>query len=149
MGQYLLDTNALNTLYDPRMAERAPRLLAAVQERMGLDEELALPAFVVYEARRGLEELKLHKQGQKKFIRFDLLLRTATILGLDQNNGWLVAAKYWARNKAMGLNIQEGDLLVAATAVVHQRKLVTADQPLIAGMRALGLERFLDAHQVE
>jgi hypothetical protein len=38
---------------------------------------------------------------------------------------------------------------VVATALLHNRKLVTADQPLIKGMRTLGLDRILDAHLME
>ncbi len=58
MGLYLLDTNAFTVLYDDRMAERAPRFHATVRERISLDKELVIPTFVLYEARRGLEELK-------------------------------------------------------------------------------------------
>jgi predicted nucleic acid-binding protein len=149
MGQYLLDTNAFTALYDPRMAQLAPRFRSTVIERITLDQELAIPAFVLYESRRGLEELKLRSEGARKIAAFDRMLRGATILGLDANNGWLVAAKLWASNKSKGTNIREGDLLVAATAVLHNRKLVTADQPLITAMRALGLDEVLDAHRVE
>ncbi|HZH16984.1 MAG TPA: DUF4411 family protein [Archangium sp.] len=149
MGLYLLDTNAFTALYDGRKAERAPRFHTTVRERISLDGELVIPTFVLYEARRGLEELKLRSEGAKKIARFERLLQSATILGLDANNGWLVAAKLWAWNKAKGTNIQEGDLLVVATASLHKRKLVTADQPLIEAMRALGLDRILDAHLLE
>jgi predicted nucleic acid-binding protein len=131
------------------MAERKPRFHATVSERISLDKELVIPTFVLYEARRGLEELKLRGEGKKKIARFDRLLRGATILGLDANNGWFLAANLWAGNKAKGANIQEGDLLVVATALLHNRKLVTADQPLIEGMRTLGLDRILDAHVME
>ncbi len=149
MGLYLLDTNALTVLYDDQMAKRAPRFHATVRERISLDKELVIPTFVFYEARRGLEELTLRGEGKKKIARFDRLLLGATILGLDANNGWLLAATLWARNKSKGTNIREGDLLVAATALLYKRKLVTADQPLINAMRSLELDEFLDAHQVE
>jgi predicted nucleic acid-binding protein len=146
MGPYLLDTNAFTALYDDRVAERWPRFHATVRERISLDGELVIPTFVLYEARRGLEELKSRGEGKRKIARFDRLLLGATILGLDANNGWFVAANLWAGNKAKGTNIQEGDLLVVATALLHKRKLVTADQPLIHAMRSLRLEEFLDAH---
>lgn len=149
MGLYLLDTNAFTVLYDPRMAERAPRFRTAVSERISRDKELAIPTFVLYEARRGLEELKLRSEGARKIARFDRLLRSATILGLDANNGWFIAANLWARNKLKGTNIREGDLLVAATALLHKRKLVTADQPLIEALRSLELDEFFDAHPME
>jgi predicted nucleic acid-binding protein len=149
MGLYLLDTNAFTVLYDPRVAERAPRFHTVVSERLSLDKELAIPTFVLYEARRGLEELKLRSEGARKIAGFDRLLRRATILGLDANNGWFIAANLWARNKLRGTNIREGDLLVATTALLHKRKLVTADQPLIAALRSLELDEFLDAHPME
>lgn len=149
MGLYLLDTNAFSALYDRQRAERAPRFHTTVNDRISADKELVIPTFVLYEARRGLEDLKLRNEGARKIAGFDRLLRSATILGLDANNGWFVAANLWARNKTKGTNIRDGDLLVAATALQHKRKLVTADQPLINAMRLLGLEEFLDAHQVE
>lgn len=149
MGLYLLDTNAFTALYDHRMAERAPRFQTTVNERISIDKELVIPTFVLYEARRGLEELRLRNEGTSKIAGFDRLLRSATILGLDANNGWFVASSLWARNKAKGTNIREGDLLVAATALLYKRKLVTADQPLINAMRTLGLDEFLDAHLLE
>jgi len=149
MGQYLLDTNAFTALYDQRMAQRAPRFRAAVVERIKSDQEVAIPAFVLYEARRGLEDLKLRGEGVGKITAFDRVLRGSTILGLDANDGWFVAARPWASNKSKGTNIREGDLLVAAMSLMHNRKLVTADQPLITAMRILGLDELLDAHQVE
>lgn len=151
MGHFLLDTNAFTVLYDPRTAERAPRFHSAVWGRVSRDMEVAIPSFVLYESRRGLEELQLRNEGQGRIAAFDRVVSTATILSLDfnDNEGWFKAANLWARDRLKGTNLGEGDLLVAATALLYERKLVTADQPLIRAMRALGLDGILDAHRWE
>ena len=72
-----------------------------------------------------------------------MLLRESTILGLDERGfaGWRIAADLWAncRRHQPSVVLSEGDLLIVATSLMHDRRLVTVDMKLQAGLRSLGL----------
>lgn len=149
MGKYLLDTNALNALYDERFAERVPRFREAVLGRVREDGEIVVPNFALYESRRGIERLLLQNQGHLKLRRFKRLVDEARVLSLDAYGGWLKASRLWAQSRHSGSPIEDGDLIIAVTAMAHQRKLVTADQALIHALHRLGLGHVVDAHALE
>jgi predicted nucleic acid-binding protein len=148
-GKYLLDTNALSTLYDKRHARRVPRFREVVLERIREDREIAVPVFAFYEARRGIDKLLLGGKGAEKLASFETLMLGARFFSLDMSGGWLKASRLWAQSRFSGSLIEDGDLMIAATAMAHERKLVTADQALIHALHRLGLGHVVDAHALE
>jgi len=90
-----------------------------------------------------VEGLLRQGQGARKAARIENLLREATVLGLDEHGfvGWRLAADLWANCKhhQPSVVLSEGDLLIVATALMHDRQLVTVDLNLQARLKALGL----------
>jgi predicted nucleic acid-binding protein len=112
------------------------------------DEELAraglhISAVTMYELRRGVAELLNRGQGTRKAARVEMILRQATVYGLDGSDylGWKIAADLWARANAHKPSIafSDGDLLITATAIAHGRALVTVDEKLRRVLKALNL----------
>jgi hypothetical protein len=94
-----------------------------------------------------VEGLLRQGQGSRKAARIEMLLREATILGLDERGftGWRVAADLWANCKhhEPSVVLSEGDLLIVATALTHDRQLVTVDSNLQASLKVIGYESLL------
>ena len=137
----LLDTNVVSALIDPRARSRAPALVDAAEEIVK-SEGLTIAATTVYELRRGLRKLLASGQGRRKAARLEKLLRSAYVLGLDDRAfaGWDVAADLWARAQraAPAVTFEEGDLLIAATALHHGRTLVTSEERLVSALSRIG-----------
>lgn len=138
--RYLFDTNTVRPLYDPRDANG--HLRPAVEALVREDGGLTLSAVGEYEIRRGLETRKLDPANQPSRALLgaaERLLSAAHIVGLDWEH-WKTAAGLWALSQRRGMGLQEGDLLIAATAFANSRKLVTVDWNLATGLKALGHE---------
>lgn len=142
----VLDTNVVSRFLRPRAVERTPVLYDLVSreiERQGL----AIAQITRYEILRGLRRLaggppERQHEARKKLVAFEKLLDHTEVLGLEvPGDGWKVAAELWARGKLVSpaLNVSEGDLLVLATAAVHDRRLVTCDARLAEACGRLGL----------
>jgi predicted nucleic acid-binding protein len=107
------------------------------------EDGLHISSVSLYELRRGIGELRARGQGARKAARVELLLREATVVGLDAGDhlGWKIAADLWVkcRTHKPAIVLSEGDLLITATALAHNRALVTVDENLRSRLKQLGL----------
>ena len=135
----LPDTGVLSVWLNTRERQEAPRLVAFVDELIE-SEGLSISYVSVYELRRGIEELQRKEQGQRKRVRLEKVLGTCDILGLDSHLGWDAAAKLWAdgRTQHPAIVIEDADLLIATTALVHERPFATTDERLARNLEAIG-----------
>lgn len=138
----LFDTNLISAFLHREAPTRRPKLHAFVASTI-LREGLSMSFVTQYEVRRGLEDLARKGEGRRLRVSFEKLLARVDLLGLDTagGRGWDVAARLWAEGRALkpALVLSEGDLLVAATAVTHERTLFTADRGLREGLARLSL----------
>lgn len=145
MNTCLLDTNAFSILYDPKRAEHLPALARVVERCVGPNETVTISVVTYYESLRGLRLLELKQQGASKRARFNRLLRHTTVLPLNNvREGWLQATELWAQLALKGITLADADLLIATTALLHQRKLICHDQAVIRGLEALGCSTFVE-----
>lgn len=137
---WLFDTCAVSAYIarDPR--KRPPELVSlwATAQEGGI----CLSSVTLYELRRGLRSLRLKDGGRRREVDLEKLLRTVTVLALDDwtGNAWRVAAELWANGRHLkpSLNVGELDLLIAATALANDRVLVTLDRGLWEALTRLG-----------
>lgn len=140
---FLFDTCTIGRYLDARAPERWPGLVARVSSAIAGAGGLYISAVTAFEIRRGLKKLELRGKGRRKCIRAELFLRgDATILELSDRGGvpWRVAARMYAEAACHkpAITLSDGDLLIAATAIAHDRVLVTVDGPLHKNLKKLG-----------
>jgi predicted nucleic acid-binding protein len=138
---YLVDTSVVSWYLEREARTRHPTLVNWLDDLIPR-EGLCISAVTMYELRRGVEGLLREGQGARKAARIENLLREATIFGLDERGfvGWRLAADLWVNCKRHqpSVVLEEGDLLIVATALMHDRQLVTVDSKLQARLKALG-----------
>lgn len=138
MTDFLFDTNAVQSLIDPR---RPPALVAEVEERVR-ESGLVISAVTAFELRRGVRVLRLKGEGRRKEANIERLIRSADVLGLDAPAPapWTTAADLYARGQVMkpAVVVADADLLIAATALHYSRTLVTTDGRLAENLKAIG-----------
>jgi predicted nucleic acid-binding protein len=138
---FLVDTSVVSWYLDRHARTRHPALVGWLDDLISR-EGLCISAVSLYELKRGVEGLLRQGEGSRKAARIEMLLREATILGLDERGfaGWRVAADLWAssRQHEPSVVLSEGDLLIVATALMHDRQLVTVDRNLQTRLRTLG-----------
>ncbi|HJX66972.1 MAG TPA: type II toxin-antitoxin system VapC family toxin [Polyangia bacterium] len=143
---YLVDTSVVSWYLEREARTRHPTLVSWLDDLIPR-EGLCISAVTLYDLRRGVEGLLREGQGARKAARVENLLRETTILGLDERGfaGWRLAADLWANCKhhQPSVVLSEGDLLIAATALMHDRQLVTVDVNLQARLKAIGHEGLL------
>jgi predicted nucleic acid-binding protein len=143
---FLVDTSVVSWYLDRHARARHPSLVNWLDDLIPR-EGLCISAVSLYELKRGVEGLLRQGQGSRKAARIEMLLREATILGLDERGftGWRVAADLWANCKQHepSVVLSEGDLLIVATALTHDRQLVTVDSNLQARLKVIGHEGLL------
>jgi predicted nucleic acid-binding protein len=138
----LVDTSVVSWYLRRDARTEHPRLVEWLDGVIGKDG-LHISAVTLYELRRGIGELRSRGQGTRKAARVESLVRQATILGLDAADylGWKIAADLWAKCRAQTppVTLSDGDLLITATALAHNRVLVTVDEKLRSRLKELGL----------
>ncbi|MBX3182444.1 MAG: PIN domain-containing protein [Polyangiaceae bacterium] len=104
--------------------------------------ELAVSYVTHFELRRGIEELVLRGEGRRRLVGLEKLIERVEVLGLDVagGRGWLLAARLWARGRAVkpAINFSEADLLIATTAAIHGRPFATSERRLAENLRQIG-----------
>ena len=142
----LVDTSVVSWYLRRDARTEYPRLVEWLDDVIAKDG-LHISSLTLYEIRRGIGELRASGQGARKAARVELILRQATILGLDATDhlGWKIAADLWAKGRSQtpALLFSDGDLLITATALAHNRLLATVDEKLRSGLKALGLQAAL------
>lgn len=134
----LLDTNVVSAFLKPGAEQRSPKLVAFVRQHLAT-QNLTISAFTEFELRRGVEELVLKGQGQKRLITLLKFIDRCDVLGLDASGGWAHAARLWAKGRAHtpSIVLDDADLLIAATAAFHQRPFATSDVKLVENLTAI------------
>lgn len=139
---FLFDTCVLQRYLDAHALQKWPEIQARVDDAVVESGGLYISAVTAFEIRRGLEVLARRGEGRSKIRRAELLLRNAVILEVGDRGGapWRVGTHLFAdgRFHEPAITISDGDLLIAATAIAHERILMTADRPLYENLRNLG-----------
>jgi predicted nucleic acid-binding protein len=93
---FLVDTSVVSWYLDRHARARHPSLVNWLDDLIPR-EGLCISAVSLYELKRGVERPLRHGRGSRKAARIEMLLREATILGLDERGfaGWRVAAVLW------------------------------------------------------
>jgi predicted nucleic acid-binding protein len=139
---FLFDTCVVEQYLHPRTEQKWPGMRAHVDRAVSEAGGMYISAVTAFEIRRHLEVLARTGQGRSKVLRTELFLRDAVLLELGDRGGtsWRVAARLYADGKLHrpAIQLSDGDLLIAATAIAHERVLATTDLPLYENLQALG-----------
>jgi tRNA(fMet)-specific endonuclease VapC len=130
----LLDTNIISALM-----RRHPVVMAKTRGYLDRYKRLTFSIISYYEILRGLEVKSAAVQKQ----RFELACLNSEILPLDET---VIrrAIKIYADLYRRGQLIEDADILIAATALVHDLPLVTNNNKHFSRVPALVLQNWLD-----
>lgn len=121
MDRSLLDTSALSDVIQPE-AKRSAAVAHNLVQYLRSHGRLTLSEISCYEILRGLRK-KLAVVQEKQFIEFckrsELLPVNFDVL--DR------AALLWAEGQRQGITVDDSDLVIASTALLHGLPLVTAN----------------------
>jgi len=133
MSCYALDTNIVSYLLrgDKEIQER---IYYEVKKGEGL---IILP-IVYYEVKRGL----IDKNALVKFATFE---RLCSMFGIDcmDTKTLDIAANIYADRKQKGQQIEDADILIAASCVAHEYILVTNNERHFLGINGLKITNWL------
>lgn len=139
---FLFDTCVVQQYLDPRTEQKWPGLRARIEHAITEAGGVYLSAITAFEIRRYLEVLARTGQGRSKIRKTELFLREAVIFEPGDRGGasWRAAARLYADGQLHqpAILLSDGDLLIAATAIAHERILVTTDLKLYKNLQALG-----------
>jgi predicted nucleic acid-binding protein len=139
---HLLDSCIVSQYLAHDAAKKSPGLVQRIDEVITADGA-RISIVTVYEINRGLRKLELRGGGQTKRRLFAMFMSTTTIYGLDAHAGraWDIAADLHARAavRIPTITFEEADLLIFATALANQMRLLTSDQRLVERLTELGL----------
>jgi len=118
MEPCLLDTDILSEIFKGRNQDITDNANAYLKVHGGF----AISAFTQYEVVRGLRWLK----ATTKLVAFERLCQAMTIypVSVDVLDR---AADLWADGATQGKPKMDADIIIAATALVHGRELVTGN----------------------
>jgi len=130
---YLLDTNIVSASLKQNV-----EINLKLQEISSLKIDILISGITYYEIQRGL----LSSNAIKKLALFQQFCQDYPILFLDDIRIFQKAAEIHADLKARGTIIQDADILIAATAIIHNLILVSHDSDLTR-VKNLQLENWL------
>ncbi|TAF08720.1 MAG: type II toxin-antitoxin system VapC family toxin [Nostocales cyanobacterium] len=130
---YLLDTNIITAII-----KRDPKITTKLEIVTRHQQKLFISGMTYYEIQRGL----LAVNATRKLIDFEKLSHEYTILLLDDMAIFKKASEIYANLKQRGLPIQDADIFIAATAIIHDLILVSHDSDL-SRITGLKLENWL------
>ncbi len=120
MDASLLDTDILTEVFKLRNQTVAANAAAYLQQH----GQLAMSAMTWFEVIRGLR----HKRASKSLKRFELLCAQMLIIPIS-GDVLDATADLWVDARDGGHPQRDADLIIAATALVHNRTLVTGNTP--------------------
>ncbi|OCQ89032.1 twitching motility protein PilT [Nostoc sp. MBR 210] len=130
---YLLDTNIVSASLKQNI-----EIGLKITEIRRKGEFLGISGITYYEIQRGL----LSSNAIRKLALFQQFCQDYPILFLDDLRIFQKAAEIHADLKGRGTIIQDADILIAATAIIHDLILVSHDSDLTR-VRDLQLENWL------
>ncbi|TVP65693.1 MAG: type II toxin-antitoxin system VapC family toxin [Nodularia sp. (in: Bacteria)] len=119
---YLLDTNIVTAII--KQNEKVTTKLASLNRR---NQGVFISAITYYEIKRGLLAIK----ASIKLVDFEKLCDEYPVLLLDDMAIFKKATEIHADLKIRGLPIQDADVFIAATAMIHNLILVSHDSDLL------------------
>lgn len=130
---YLLDTNIVSASLKQNL-----KVELKISEIRRQGKIIGISAMTYYEIKRGL----LRTNATRKLTLFQLFCQDYPILYLDDLRIFEKASEIHADLKSKGKIIQDADILIAATAIVHDLILVSHDSDLTR-VKDLKLENWL------
>ncbi|MGM3306728.1 PIN domain-containing protein [Anabaena sp. WFMT] len=130
---YLLDTNIVSASLKQNV-----KINLKLQEVSSLEIEILISGITYYEVQRGL----LRSNATKKLAWFQQFCQDYPILFLDDLRIFQKASEIHADLTNRGKIIQDADILIAATAIIHNLILVSHDSDLTR-VKDLQLENWL------
>jgi tRNA(fMet)-specific endonuclease VapC len=130
---YLLDTNIVSASLKQNV-----KINAKLEEVSRLELDIFISGITYYEVQRGL----LRSNATKKLAWFQQFCQDYPILFLDDLRIFEKASEIHADLTNRGKIIQDADILIAATAIIHNLILVSHDSDL-ARVKYLQLENWL------
>lgn len=130
---YLLDTNIVTAIL-----KENPKATNQLEMLNRQNEQVFISAMTYYEIERGLLAVK----AVRKLSEFDKFLKKYQLLLLDDMAIFKKASEIYADLKQRGLPIQDADIFIAATAIIHDLTLVSHDSDL-SRITGLKLENWL------
>ncbi|WP_066375860.1 MULTISPECIES: PIN domain-containing protein [unclassified Anabaena] len=130
---YLLDTNIVSAALKQNV-----QINLKLQEVSSLDMDILISGITYYEIQRGL----LRSNATKKLAFFQQFCQDYPILFLDDIRIFQKASEIHADLTNRGQIIQDADILIAATAIIHNLILVSHDSDLTR-VKDLHLENWL------
>ncbi|NER05737.1 MAG: type II toxin-antitoxin system VapC family toxin [Okeania sp. SIO3C4] len=131
---YLLDTNIVSAFVNQNQKIRDKLLEVYTRE-----EDVYISCISFYEVKRGL----LYVSATRKLSQFNEFCQEATILFLDNLEIIEKASEIHIDLRRKGRPIQDADILIAATAILHNLTLVSNDSDM-SRVEGINLENWLD-----
>ena len=130
---YLLDTNIVSASLKQNVT-----INLKLEEVSKLQLDIFISGITYYEVQRGL----LRSNATKKLAWFQQFCQDYPILFLDDLRIFAKASEIYADLTNRGKIIQDADILIAATAIIHNLVLVSHDSDLTR-VKDLQLENWL------
>jgi tRNA(fMet)-specific endonuclease VapC len=130
---YLLDTNIVSASLKQNI-----KINLKLQEVSGFKVDILISGITYYEIQRGL----LRTNATRKLALFEQFCQDYPILFLDDLRIFQKASEIHADLTSQGRIIQDADILIAATAMIHGLTLVSHDSDLTR-VKDLQLEDWL------
>jgi tRNA(fMet)-specific endonuclease VapC len=122
MRSYIFDTNLISAVIN----NQEP-VVTKMKTVIDKGEKLYLSVITDYEIRRGL----FATQATRKLKVYEMLRGQFELLWIDSLELSTQAAEIHADLRRKGTPIQDADILIAATALIHQLTIVTADSDFL------------------
>jgi len=133
MSSYALDTNIVSYLLrgDKELQER-------IYYEIKKGDGVVILPIVYYEIKRGL----IDKNAKVKLVAFERLCNMLGIEGMDMKT-LDIAANIYAYKKQQGQQIEDADILIAASCVAYGYILVTNNERHFLGINGLKITNWL------
>ncbi|MDD1414514.1 type II toxin-antitoxin system VapC family toxin [Dolichospermum sp. ST_con] len=119
---YLLDTNIVSAIF-----KNNQKVIIQLDNLRTQKEKVFMSAMTYYEIERGFLAVK----ATRKLLDLENLCNEYQVLLLDDMAIFHKASEIYADLKQKGLPIQDADIFIAATAIIHDLILVSHDSDLL------------------
>ena len=136
MDRSLLDTSTLSDVIQPA-AKRVPAVAAHLRMYLRAHGRLTFSEISCYEILRGLQK----KSAFVQLGHFEQFCQRSELLGVSLDV-LQRAAVLWADGQSRGISVDDGDLIIAATALAHKLPFITANAKHFAWIDGLALSNW-------